>query len=390
MAHRASRFVLCFAFTALSLVALSGCDEIATAGGGADAGPPPAGLTPQQAAAVIAKVGDETITLGEFAAVLERMNQMDRLRFQSKPRRRALLQDLIDIKLLAQEARRRGLDKKPEVRDAIRQILRDAILAKARQGVMSPAEIPAAEVKAYYDEHLDTYREPERRRVSAIVLDDEAKAAEVLDKARAIKSGDQWGELFYEHSLTAPKKRNPQAPADLAGDLGIVGPPGDAKGISKSVPPAVQRAVFELAEVGDVYKDVVAAGNGRYFIVRMAGRSKGHTRSLAEADRAIRVAILQEMIRDREKQLAADLRKRFPVEIDKDALGTIKLPASLSQKEPIWQQDPVPSSAAKATGSVQPSVAPPSIAPPKGAPPSAPSAGPSSKPKAPPSAPSAP
>jgi peptidyl-prolyl cis-trans isomerase C len=380
MAQGVARFALGLALVASGPMVLGGCDDSAPVSTGADAGAPPAGLTPQQAAAVIAKVGDETITLGEFAAVLERMNQMDRLRFQSKPRRQALLQDLIDIKLLAQEARRRGLDKKPEVRDAIRQILRDAILAKARQGMRSPAEIPATEVKAYYDEHRDTYREPERRRVSAIVLKDEDKAAEALDKALAIKTGEQWGVLFHKYSVTAPKKRNPRAPADLAGDLGIVGPPGDAKGTSKSVPPEVQTAVFGLAEVGDVHNQVVAAADGRYFIVRLAGRSKGHTRSLVEADRAIRVAILQANIRKREIQMAADLRQRFPVEIDKDALATIKLPGQLKQEPSLWQPDGAPSSSGKADRSAKP----------KEAPSPGPATGPSSEPKAPPSASSAP
>jgi len=347
MAPRAGRIAVGLLAAALLAAVGSGCGDSTTAPR-ADAGAPPAGLTPQQAAAVIAKVGDETITLGEYAAALERMNQFDRMRYQSKERRRALLQDLIDIKLLAQEARRRGLDQKPEVQDAIRQILRDAILAKARRGLPSPAEIPAAEVKAYYEAHIDAYREPERRRVSAIVLDDADKAAEVLEKAVAIKSGNDWGELFHEHSLTAPKERNPRAPADLAGDLGITGPPGEAKGANKNVPEAVQRAIFGLAQVGDVHEKVIPVGDDRFFVVRLAGRSKGHTRSLSEADRTIRVAILQQMVRDREKQLADELRKRFPVEIDKDALSAVKLPPRPREgdDQPIWQ--PVPSSSAAA------------------------------------------
>ncbi len=360
MTRRAARIAPWVLAAGLGLTAVSGCDDSAPAAR-TDAGAPPAGLSPQQAAAVIAKVGDETITLGEYAAALERMNQFDRMRFQSKERRRALLQDLIDIKLLAQEARRRGLDEKPEVRDAIRQILRDAILAKARQGLPSPAQISAAEVKAYYDAHLDTYREPERRRVSAIVVDNEEKAAEVLTKALAIKSGNDWGELFHAHSLTAPKKRNPRAPADLAGDLGIVGPVGDTKGANKNIPEPVQRAIFELAQVGDVYNEVVAVGDDRFFILRLSGRSKGHTRSLADADRTIRVAILQQIVRDRETQLAADLRKRFPVEIDKDALATVKLPARDGEGDgtPIWQPAPTPSAAGQAGASSSEPTGPP-------------------------------
>jgi len=53
-----------------------------------DSAAPPAGLTADQAALVVAKVGDRTITLGDYAATLERMDQFDRLRYQSPERRR--------------------------------------------------------------------------------------------------------------------------------------------------------------------------------------------------------------------------------------------------------------------------------------------------------------
>src|SRR5690606_26343686 len=123
-----------------------------------------------------------------------------------------------DLELLAEEARRRGLDKKPEVQEAIRQTLEEAYLAKARLALPAPAEIPAAEVKAYYDEHRDAFVEPERRRVSAIVMTNRAEAEKVLEEAKKA-SGEAWGELYHRHSLDRPAERNLRAPADLAGDL---------------------------------------------------------------------------------------------------------------------------------------------------------------------------
>jgi hypothetical protein len=321
-------------FGVLLLLVCLGCDNDAI-DQQADAGVGPGGLSPKQAAAVLAKVGDRTITLGDFAATLERMNQFDRLRFEPKEKREQLLQELIDLELLAQEAKRRGLDKHPEVQEAIRQILREAMLARAREGLPAPAEIPAGEVQAYYDKHKDKFREPERRRISVIVMGDEAKAKEVHAQALKMKAGEQWGELYYEHSLDAPKEKSAVTPGDLAGDLGIVGPPGEPKGESTKVPKELQRAVFALQNVGQIHPEVIKA-EGKFYILRMSGRSEGHTRSLAEADRAIRVAILQDMIRDREDKLEQDLRKRFPVEIDEAALSSIELP---SHAKPPHEED---------------------------------------------------
>ena len=51
-------------------------------------------------------------------------------------------------------------------------------------------------------------------------------------------------------------------------------------------------------------------------------------RTLAEAERSIRVSILKVQIREREEKLEAELRKRFVVKIDDAALAAVELPAA--------------------------------------------------------------
>jgi parvulin-like peptidyl-prolyl isomerase len=293
-----------------------------------DAGTPVGGLTPEQAARVVAKVGDRTITLGDYAEVLDRMDGFDRLRYQTSERRRELLDELIDVELMAIEAKRRGLDKKPSTEEAVRQILRDALLAEARLSLPTPTDIPVEEVRAYYEKNRDAYREPERRRVSAIVVDDEAKAKTVLEAAREKKDATSWGKLFFEHSLTAAKEKAGNVPLDLAGDLGIVGPPDDAKGKNPRVPDAVQRAVFSLAAIGDVHGEVVPA-EGKFYVVRLNGRTAAHERTFEEAERSIRVLLLQQKQRELEEKLEQELRQKHKVEIDEAALAKVRVPSSV-------------------------------------------------------------
>jgi peptidyl-prolyl cis-trans isomerase C len=307
----------------VSLFAALGCDEKAVQ----DAKKAPAGLTQQQASAVLARVGDKTITVGDFAAALERLDEIDRLRFQTPDKRKELLQQMIDLELLAQEARSRGLDKDPSVQIATRQILRDAMLAKAREGTASPADVPAGDVAAYYDAHKREFEEPERRRVSAIVLAEEAQATEVATKAQKLESAAKWGDLYFEKSVDAPKVRDARAPADLAGDLGLVGRGDDPRAKNERIPAEVAQAAFLLEKVGDVLPKAVRAGD-RFYVVRLTGVSKGHVRTLAEAERSIRVSILKVQIREREEKLEAELRKRFVVKIDDAALAAVELPAA--------------------------------------------------------------
>jgi peptidyl-prolyl cis-trans isomerase C len=304
--------------------ALAGCNETALKQA-PDGGAKIAGLTAEQSSRVVAKVGDRVITLADFAKTLDRMDQFDRLRYQSKDRRRELLEEMIDVELLAAEAKRRGLDKEPEAQDAVRMILRDALLADARSGLPSPAQIPEQEIRAYYERHSDKFSEPERRRVAAIVVADKQAAEKVLKDALKVKTAAEWGELFFKHSSTAPKARGPTNPVELAGDLGIVGPMNDPKGANVKVPDPVRVAVFGLKAVGDIASDLVEA-EGKHYIVRLNGVTAPHKRSLAEADRAIRVLIIQEKMQERERALEDELRKKHAVEIDEQALASVKVP----------------------------------------------------------------
>src|SRR6187399_290465 len=137
-------------------------------------------LSPEMAQKTLAKVGDRVITLGEFEATLERMDPFERMRYQSQDRRKRLLDEMIEVELLSQEAKRRGLDKAPETQERLRQILRDQMLEDVRKGSPAPNDIPEPELRAYYDAHKADFAEPERRRVAGIVLESQAAAKSVL------------------------------------------------------------------------------------------------------------------------------------------------------------------------------------------------------------------
>jgi parvulin-like peptidyl-prolyl isomerase len=290
----------------------------------ADAGPLPGGLTAEQAALVVAKVGDKVITLGDYAATIERMDQFDRLRYQSPERRKELLQEIIDVELLAADARKKKLDQEPETQQVVRQILRDALLAEVKRDLPAPADIPEAEVRAYYEAHRDDFREPERRRVAEIVVKDRETANKVVEKAKQTNARE-WGDLFRAHSIV-PLGKGPQGqPLEMAGDVGLVGPVGDPRGDNPRVLPEVRAAVFEIAQIGEVLPRPVQAKDG-FHIVRMLGKSDAHERSLGDADRSIRVTLLQAKIAEREKALEAELRRQFPVTIDEQSLAKVVLP----------------------------------------------------------------
>ncbi len=296
-----------------------------------DGGAATGALSPEEASQVLAHVGDRTITLGDYVAALQHMDQFDRFRYSAPARRRELLGEMIDVMLLADEAREKGYDKDPAAQQEAREILRDALLKKAREGAPAPDDIPAPEVQAYFDAHKADFHDPERRRVSAIVLASAPSAAGVLDAA-AKATATQWGELVKAKSIDAratgsspaPSKPEAEGPLELAGDLGFVSPPGDPRGVNVRVPEEVRSAVYEIANVGDVLPRVVPA-SGKFYVVKLESKTEGRDRTLQDAERSIRVKLAQEKARAAEDALVLELRKQYPVEIDEAALAQVKV-----------------------------------------------------------------
>jgi peptidyl-prolyl cis-trans isomerase C len=322
-----------------SLPACDGCSNGATgAASAADAG---AGgrLTPEQANQVLAKVGNRSITLGDFAAALERMDPFERMRYQTKDRRQALLDEMINVELLAREAERRGLDRRPETIELVRQFQRDELLARLRASLPRPADLSAADVSRYYQEHRAEFVEPEQRRGAEIVLNDAQLARQVLSEAAAA-SPDRWRELVQKHapaaatpaaSSTAPPagdKTAARPPIDVPGDLGFLAREPDAAPVaqppaSDEVPPAVREALFRIAPPSGVYPELVTV-NGRHHVVRLVSLREARQRSLAEVDTLIRLRLVERREDEAKRALLGELRRQTAVKVDEAALERIE------------------------------------------------------------------
>lgn len=282
------------------------------------------GLGPDEAKLVLATVGDVSITLGDYAAALDRMDRFERLRYQTEDRRQQLLDELINVELLAQEAKRQKLDLDAEVQLRLEEALRDEVLRDVRNGVPTPDALPAAEVRAYYDSHRHEFKEPERRRVAAIVLNDETKAKSVLAQATSV-SPTGWGELVRKHSVTP--RPSEQTPLELEGDLGIVSAPGEPRGSGPRLPDALLRAVFDIKDLGGIYPTPVRDSK-HYYVLRLTGRTEARDRSFGEAERSIRVRMVEQRIIEAERKLLEDLKRRFPVALDETALARVRVTAT--------------------------------------------------------------
>jgi hypothetical protein len=319
----------------LSSWALSGCQGCGDGSPGdavADAGP--AGLSPQAAAQVLARVGERTIRLGDYATALERMDELERLRYQTKERRRALLDEMIDLELLAREAERRGLDRRPETRALVRQLERDLVLARLYRSLPGVESIPASEVAEHYRAHPDDFWQPELRRVAILELSDAAEAGRALSEALG-SDAVGWRRLVARHAAgaAAPEEPAPEPesatarPAEsVPGDLGMLARQAADDEVA-DVPDELRAAAFAIAEDGAVFPELVRVA-GRYHVVRLVGRVAARRRTLSEVEASIRVLLVAERQRAAEAELLERLRQKFPVVIDEAALSQIAAPGA--------------------------------------------------------------
>lgn len=308
------------------ILACSRSSQTAAPHPSAEAGtsPPARGLSAEDAKLVLAKVGDVVITLGDYASALDRMDRFERLRYQTPDRRQQLLEELISVELLAQEAQRQKLDADPEVRLRLDEALRDEVLRDLHDRVPTPDALPMAEVRAYYDTHRAEFKEPERRRASAIVVNSEAKAKTLVEQANAADPTG-WGELVRKHSIL--RDPSEQSPLELEGDLGIVSAPGQPRGTGPQLAEALLAALFEIPNVGGVFPKPVRDGQ-RFYVLRMTGRTEARERSFSEAERSIRVRIVEQRIALAQQQLLESLKQEYPVTIDESALARVEVPST--------------------------------------------------------------
>jgi peptidyl-prolyl cis-trans isomerase C len=315
---------------AASLMALtaSGCDGCA--GRGEVLASPDAGvagrLSPEQAHQVLARVGERVITLGDYAAALERMDPFERMRYQTEDRRQALLDEMINVELLAREAERRGLDQRPETIELVRQFQRDELLARLRASLPRPQDLPAAEVSEYYQEHRAEFAQEELRRGAEIAVSDASLARRIIAEARGA-SPDRWRELVQKYvpgSVADSADQTEAGPAlEVPGDLGFVSAAGGEP--SASLPDEVRRVLFALGAPGDVHAQPIEYG-GRQHVIRLVSVQPARQRSLAEADSMIRVRLVQRRQEQAQNDLVARLRQGTTIQVDGAALERIEPP----------------------------------------------------------------
>lgn len=223
-----------------------------------------------------AMVNGQPITVSEVEERMNRLNPAARAALGSDKAR--LLEEMITETILIQEARRRGLERDPEVRRLTKEATRQILLGRLLEKVGEPQadSITESQIEGFYSANPEAMKEPETFRASHILVETEEKAKEALDR---LKKGEPFAKVASELSTDPTKTRG--------GDLGFF-----SKG---QLIPEFEAACLKL-ETGQM-SGVVKSSLG-FHIILLTDRRDARARPLEEVKESIR------------RKLASDLKQR--------------------------------------------------------------------------------
>ena len=231
-----------------------------------------AGALRAQESAVVAKVGDKTITETEVSlATADFANELAQV--PEAQRRGILVNVLVDMELLAQAGEDAGLDKTSEFEQRV-QFLRRRALRNAFVEQKLVNSLTDEEVKAAYEKQIASFKPQEELRARHILVATKEEAEAIIAE---LDAGGSFEELAAKNSTDGT--------AQNGGDLGYF-----SRG--QMVDP-FEEAVFKL-ETGTYTKEPVETQFG-WHVIKLEDRRTAKVASFEESKEELKDAAAREL-----------------------------------------------------------------------------------------------
>lgn len=245
---------------------------------------------------VIATVGDESITLKELDFRIDAFSKQLGEQVIKREEKVKILNQIIDEKIIVQEAIKLGYEKNDEFKSQIElakmQILIQMVI---RDNIDQKIQISKEDLEDFYQKNIDKFKQQEQIRVRHILVKTKEEALAVLKK---IQKGEDFIQLARTTSLD-PSAAN-------GGDIGWF--------IKGQLDPSFEKAAFELKVNGE-QSGIVASKFG-FHIIKLIDRNIRPQVTMTQAQKQIQQAVYGEM---KSKMIAAyleDLKKNYSITKD--------------------------------------------------------------------------
>lgn len=251
---------------------------------------------------VVAQVAGESITEGDIEEIISHIPAQYRTKYSSPQGRKEIVDGLVEMKMLAWEARRKGIDKQESVKVKIGYIIDQALAKELENDLKESVKVSEADIESYYRENLDKYVTPERIKARHILVEKQGLAEDLLGR---IKKGADFQELAKKHS-TCPS-------AEKGGDLGWFG--------RGKMAPEFEKAAFALNK-GEL-SDVVKSSFG-YHVIRLEDKRESKTKTLDQVRKSIERTLQKKQADALIAELKDDIRKKAGVTVNEEYFSKFK------------------------------------------------------------------
>lgn len=234
-----------------------------------------------------ATIGERVVSVGDIEDAVAAQTPFQRAIYRTEPTRlRELAQRLVELEVLAEGARRRGLSNSPRVREIVDGHLVQVFVHDVVDVQTPPESVPDADVAAYYEHHPDEFSRPAMVRAHHVLLGDEASARALLASCSTMDLG-AFRQRARDASLDDETKQ-------AGGDLRYFTADGRPMGHEgRPVLREIVEAAFAIREVGECAPEPVRVGE-RFSVVKLSGRRDAEVVPLGAASESIRRRLWRE------------------------------------------------------------------------------------------------
>jgi peptidyl-prolyl cis-trans isomerase C len=267
---------------------------------------PPA-PAPQPFDKVILTVGDEKMTVGEYEKFVDSLPDQYKTAARG-PGKRQVVEQLVDLKVMAHEARTRKLDEDPAFKAQLAFQAENLLAGTLYRDMTANLKIDEAELRKYYDEHKSEYESAQARHIlirfkgSPVPKGEKPELSddEALTKVKAIRVRLVGGEDF---ATVAKAESDDAGSGKNGGDLGSFTHGHMVK--------PFEDAAFSLP-IGQVSEPIKTQFGYHLILVQ-----KHETKTFDE----VKADIEKKLRPEKAKKAVEDMRKEALVKIDESFFG---------------------------------------------------------------------
>lgn len=257
-------------------------------------------------ASYLAKVGNITITEADLEREIKNLPDFVQKMFEGAGGRQRFLDELIKREILYQEALKKGLDKDPvyqrKLEDFKKMNMVGLLLEKE---IETKTKISDNEVRDYYEKHKEDFAPVSQVRLSHIVTNKEEEAQKILER---LKKGEDFAQIAKKDSIDTVSSKK-------GGDLGF---------FSRGDIPEEFRTTAVRLRTGEVSEPIKTKSG--YEIIKVTDKKVGQVIEFEKIKNLISQNLLAEKQKESFDSYIEGLRKKYKVEINKEAVSKLNVP----------------------------------------------------------------